>query len=86
MIIPTPTAHDLRLVPELAILAALEVSLAITIEVIFACNPQLTCHASHADHVDEDLAPILQTAHTLASQAAQLRATINRYRLTLLDF
>jgi hypothetical protein len=83
MTIHVPKAEDLRVVPDLAILSALEASLEITLEVIFASNPQLT-NRSLREH--ENLSPILRTADTLATQAASLIVTINRYRLNLVDF
>jgi hypothetical protein len=81
MIIHTPFADDLCLAPELAILAALEASLATTIQVLIAAHPELTGDPVAPEEITIDV----DTAAKLSRQAAQLIATINNYRLAIVD-
>jgi hypothetical protein len=78
MIVATPCAADLAIAPELAILAALEIALAASIEAIAARHPEII---SDSDFCDCGLAT--DEALALRRQASDLVATINRYRLSL---
>ncbi len=80
MIIHTPFAGDLCVAPELAILAALEATLATTVQVLIAAHPELE-QAAATDEITIDV----ETAAKLSRQAAELIATINNYRLALVD-
>ena len=80
MIIHTPWADDLRLAPELAILAALEAALATAIEMMAASHPEIS-DGLDTDHDARDVA----AATVLARLAAELLAAINRYRLVLFN-
>lgn len=80
MIVHTPFAGDLCFAPELAILAALEASLATTIQVLIAAHPELEDHVA-----PEEITIDVDTAAKLSRQAAELIATINTYRLAIVD-
>lgn len=81
MIIATPSDDDLCVAPELAILAALEVSLVVTAQVLNIAHTEILAPG------DEPYHPGLDTkiAATLIAQASTMIATINRYRLALGD-
>ncbi len=81
MIIAIPPDDDLCVAPELAILTALEASLAIAAQVLNIAHTEILAPAA------ERCAPSLDTrvAAEIIAQAAHLIATINRYRLALLD-
>jgi hypothetical protein len=78
MIIATPADYDLCVAPELAILTALEASLAIAVQVLNIAHTEIL-----AEH--RDVALDTRVAAELIAQATLMIATINRYRLALLD-
>lgn len=77
MIIPTPSDHDLCLAPELAILAVIEVSLAVAIQVLNITHTEIL--APSAEPLD------VRVAADIIAQATRLLATVNRYHLALFD-
>lgn len=79
MIIATPCDVDLCVAPELAILAALEVSLAVTAQVLNIAHTEILAPG------DAPSPPCLDTkiAAALIAQASTMIATINSYRLAL---
>jgi hypothetical protein len=79
--IQTPFAGELCLAPELAILTTLEAALATTIQVMLAIHPELEGTTIPL----EDFVADVKVAATIARQATQLLATVNRYRLTIFD-
>jgi hypothetical protein len=81
MIIAIPHDDDLCVAPELAILAALEASLAIAAQVLNIAHTELLAPG------DDRLTPYLDTrvAAEIIAEANHLITTINRYRLALLD-
>jgi len=79
MIIATPGDEDLCVAPELAILAALEVTLAVTAQVLNIAHTEII--APGDDH--HALAADTQIAAQIIAQATRLITTINRYRLAL---
>lgn len=81
MIIATPNDDDLCLAPELAILTALEASLAIAAQVLNIAHTEILAPG------DDRLPMYLDTrvAAEIIAEATHLVATINRYRLALLD-
>lgn len=81
MIIATPRDDDLCVAPELAILAALEVSLAVTAQVLNIAHTEIL--APGADPIQPGLDTKIAAA--LIAQASNMIATINRYRLALHD-
>lgn len=78
IIIATPSVAQLSLVPQLAILATLEATLATTIAVMHAAHPETDAISGWADGpvVHEDVA----AASELASLAQELIAAISTYR------
>jgi hypothetical protein len=86
MIIHTPWADDLRLAPELGILATLEATLATTIEMMVASHPEIGDGGfGPADGDGNDVDIDVAAALVLARLAAELVAAINRYRLALFN-
>ena len=81
MIISPPCDDDLCVAPELAILGALEVSLAITIAVLNIAHTEII--APGADPPPRN--PDTTIAAALIAQSSHMIATINRYRLALVD-
>jgi hypothetical protein len=81
MTIHTPCADDLCFAPELAILAALEATLATTIQVLVAAHPELQGEPVAAEEITIDV----DAAAKLSRQAAELIATINTYRLAIIN-
>jgi hypothetical protein len=81
MIIHAPWADDLCIAPELAILAVLEATLAAAIEMMTASHPETFTEIVPAEEFGLDA----QTAVVLSRQAAELIATVNRYRLAIFD-
>lgn len=83
MIIYTPSAGQLCLAPELAILATLEATLASTIEVMRAAHPELDSTSVFAEDstVDADVA----AATELSYRAGELIDAINAYRRAAVD-
>jgi hypothetical protein len=81
MIIATPGDDDLCVAPELAILTALEASLAVAAQVLNIAHTEILAPG------DDRHDPTIDTriAAEIIAQATQLIATINRYRLALLD-
>lgn len=80
MIIATPGDDDLCIAPELAILTALEASLVVAAQVLNIAHTEILAPGEPHD-------PGVETriAAEIIAQATQLTATINRYRLALLD-
>jgi hypothetical protein len=80
MIIPTPSDHDLHRRPELAILAVIEVSLAVAIQVLNITHTEILAPsaAPHDPPLDARVAADI-------AQATRLLATVNRYHLALFD-
>ena len=81
MTIGPPTAAQLLVAPELAILAVLELALVTAIEALAARVPVLRDDGPWA--CDSNFSN--DTAIALHAQAIALAATINRYRLSLVD-
>ena len=81
MIIPTPSDHDLCVAPELAILAVIEVSLAVAIQVLNITHTEIL--APSAEPHDPPLDA--RVAADIIAQATHLLATVNRYHLALFD-
>lgn len=81
MIINTPAADDLCLAPELAILAALEVSLVVAAQVLNVAHTEILAPGDDRHPVSSDT----RIAAEIIAQATRLSAAINRYRLALLD-
>lgn len=79
MIIATPGDEDLCVAPELAILAALEVTLAVTVQILNIAHTEIVAPGAGR------YAPAADTliAAQIIDQASHLIATINRYRLAL---
>jgi predicted RNA-binding Zn ribbon-like protein len=79
MIIAVPADEDLCVAPELAILTALEASLAIAAKVLNIAHTEILAPG------DRRCDPSLDTrvAAEIIAEAAHLIATINRYRLAL---
>jgi hypothetical protein len=80
MTIIIPRADELRLAPEMAILAALEASLAATLQVLSAAHPEIN------DTNPRDYTIDVAVAARLSRRAVGLIATINRYRLAVRNF
>lgn len=78
MIIVPPSAAELGVAPELAILAALELALVTAVEAVTARHPELRGDSDFCD-----CALGTEAALTLCRQANALVATVNRYRLAL---
>jgi hypothetical protein len=81
MIIDIPPDNDLCVAPELAILTALEASLAIAARVLNIAHTEIFAPG----HDRTDPSPDTCAAAEIIAEAAHLITTINRYRLTLLD-
>jgi hypothetical protein len=81
MIIATPADDDLCVAPELAILTALEVSLAVAVQVLNIAHTEI--FAPGADRCVPN--PDTRVAAEIIAQATLMITTINRYRLALLD-
>jgi len=81
MIIAIPHGDDLCVAPELAILSALETSLAIAAQVLNIAHTEILAPG------DDRHDPCLDTrvAAEIIAEATHMIATINRYRLALLD-
>ena len=81
MIITVPNDDDLCVAPELAILTALEASLAIAAQVLIIAHTEILAPG------DDRLTLYLDTrvAAEIIAEATHLITTINRYRLALLD-
>lgn len=81
MIIAIPPDADMCVAPELAILAVLEVSLATAARVLNIAHTEILAPG------DARYPPYLDTrvAAEIIAEATHLIATINRYRLALLD-
>jgi hypothetical protein len=80
MIIATPGDDDLCVAPELAILAALETSLVVAAQVLNIAHTEILAPGQRHDPAADT-----RIAAEIIAQATQLAATINRYRLALLD-
>jgi len=78
MIVAAPTAAELAAAPELAILAALELALATSIQALTARHPEISGESDFCD-----CGRGTEEALTLCRRAAHLVSTINRYRLSL---
>jgi len=81
MNITTPCDDDLCVAPELAILASLEVNLVIAGNVLNIAHTEIL--APGADRHPPN--PDSQIAAEIIAQANRMVATINRYRLALID-
>ena len=81
MIIATPADDDLCVAPELAILTALEAILAIAAQVLNIAHTEIL--APGADRYGPSLDTCV--AAEIIAQATHTIATINRYRLALVD-
>ncbi|MGH8897906.1 MAG: hypothetical protein ACRDZ4_13005 [Egibacteraceae bacterium] len=81
MIITTPCDDDLCVAPELAILGALEVNLAITIAVLNIAHTEILAPGA----ASPPRSPDSTIAAALIAQSSHMIATINRYRLALVD-
>jgi hypothetical protein len=81
MIIATPCDDDLCVAPELAILAALEVNLAVTAQVLNIAHTEILAPGADPYHPGLDT----KIAAALIAQASHMIVTINRYRLALQD-
>ncbi len=79
MIIATPADKDLCLAPELAILAALEVTLVVTAQTLNIAHTEILAPGALPPATAADT----QIAAQIIHQASRLVATINRYRLAL---
>jgi hypothetical protein len=81
MIIKTPAVDDLCIAPELAILAALEVSLVVATQVLNLAHTEILAPGDERHPATTDT----KIAAEIIAQATGLMAAINRYRLALLD-
>ena len=81
MIIATPNDDDLYVAPELAILAALEASLAIAAQVLNIAHTEILAPGADRPPMYLDT----RVAAEIIAEATHMIATINRYRLALLD-
>ena len=81
MIISTPCDADLCVAPELAILGALEANLAIAIAVLNIAHTEILSPGADPPQRNSDSA----IAAILIAQSSRMIATINRYRLALVD-
>jgi len=81
MTFSTPSDDDLSVAPKLAILATLELNLAITAQLLNIAHTEIS--APGADPYIPDLDSNI--AATLIAQASLMTATINRYRLARRD-
>jgi hypothetical protein len=81
MIISTPAADDLCIAPELAILAALEVSLVVAAQVLNLAHTEILAPGDERHPPSPDT----KIASEIITQASRLTASINRYRLALVD-
>jgi hypothetical protein len=81
MIIVTPADDDLCVAPELAILTALEASLAVAVQVLNIAHTEIL--APGDDRYPSNLDT--QIAAEIIAQATRLIAAINRYRLALIE-
>ena len=81
MIIKTPATDDLCIAPELAILAALEVSLVVATQVLNLAHTEILAPSDERHPATHDT----KMAGEIITQATDLMTAINRYRLALLD-
>jgi hypothetical protein len=81
MIIAIPSDDDLCVAPELAILSALEVSLAVAAQVLNIAHTEILAPGDDRHPPNPDT----RVAAEIIVQAANMIAAINRYRLALLD-
>ena len=81
MIIAIPPDDDLCVAPELAILTALEAGLAITVRVLNITHTEILAPGDDRWPANLDT----RVAAEIIAQATCMIATINRYRLALLD-
>lgn len=81
MIITTPCDDDLCVAPELAILTALETTLVVTAQILNIAHTEIL--APGAERCVP--APDTRVAAEIIAQANRMIATINRYRMALLD-
>ena len=81
MIIAIPHDDDLCVAPELAILTALETSLAIAAKVLNIAHTEILVPSDDRHPLFLDT----RVAAEIIAEATHMIATINRYRLALLD-
>jgi hypothetical protein len=81
MIIAIPPEDDLCVAPELAILSALEVALAIAVQVLNITHTEVIAPGDDRRPANLDT----RIAAEIIAQATRMIATVNRYRLALLD-
>ncbi len=81
MIIKTPAVDDLCIAPELAILAALEVSLVVAIQVLNLAHTEILAPGDERHPATHET----KIAAEIIAQATGLMTAINRYRLAILD-
>jgi hypothetical protein len=81
MIITTPCDDDLCVAPELAILAALEVTLVVAVKVLNIAHTEVLTPGADRQQPGLDC----KVAAALIAQSSHMIATINRYRLALVD-
>jgi hypothetical protein len=77
-----PTVGDLVVAPELAILAALDTAVDLTIIALVAAQPELQSAADQRDGVESSVAV---AADHLITAAQALAATVATYRVALRD-
>ena len=76
-----PSHEDLCCAPQLAILAALEVSLVVSVDVMEIAHTEVLVPGAEPYHPGADTV----IAALLIEQASDMIATINRYRLALIE-
>lgn len=81
MIVALPPDDDLSVAPELAILTTLEAGLAIAIQVLNITHTEILAPGDDRHPVNIDT----RIAAEIIAQSTRMIATINRYRLALLD-
>jgi len=81
MIIAIPPDDDLCVAPELAILTALEAGLAIAVQVLNITHTEILAPGDDRYPANLDI----RIAAEIIAQATCMIASINRYRLALLD-
>jgi len=79
MIIATPRDEDICVAPELAVLAALQVTLAVTVQMLNIAHTEIIAPGD----TSPTQYPDTKIAAQIINQAARLITTINRYRLAL---
>ena len=79
--IATPGDDDLCAAPELAILTALEASLAVAAQVLNIAHTEILAPGDSPHHTGPDT----KIAAEIIAQASRMIAAINRYRIALLD-